>query len=164
MRRYLSVLGWLAALAVTLTLTSGCEFLNGNKESSTPTNPSPGGSGSLDPFVGTFTAAATGAPSATSCNNLRYTVTPTSATTANVTFSATCASNVTINGSGTGSLNGTTLNWNAQGTVSQGTLTCPFVFPAGSNTAVQEGTNAVRINYSGTICGIPVTGSEVVRK
>jgi hypothetical protein len=69
-----------------------------------------------------------------------------------------------VNGTGAGTLGGTTLNWNAQGTITQGSLTCPFVFPSGSNTAVPEGTNSLKINYSGTVCGIPVSGSEVVRK
>jgi hypothetical protein len=163
MRRCLTALGWLAALVLTFAVTSGCDLLT-NKDSDTPTTPSPA-TGSLDPFVGSFSSAsATTPPSPTSCNNLKYTVTPTSTTTATVTFSATCASNVVVNGTGAGTLAGTTLNWNAQGTVTQGSLTCPFTFPSGSNTAVPDGTSGLKINYSGSVCGIPVSGSEVARK
>lgn len=162
MRRSISTLGWLAALLLTFALTSGCDLLSGDDKDGTPSSPTP--TGSLDPFVGTFTSSSTTAPSPTSCNNVRYTVTPTSATSATITFSATCAGNVAVNGNGAGTLSGTTLNWNAQGTVSQGGLTCPFTFPSGSNTAVPDGTDGVKINYSGTVCGIAVSGSEVARK
>lgn len=164
MRRYVSTLGWLAALALTFAVTSGCNLLNG--DDSNPTSPTPTPTtGSLDPFVGSFAATASAtAPSPTSCNNLKYTVTPTSTNSAAVTFSATCATNITVNGTGMGTLNGTTLNWNAVGTISQGGITCPFTFPSGTNTAVPDGTNGVKITYSGSVCGIPVSGSEVVRK
>ena len=54
------------------------------------------------------------------------------------------------------------LGWNAQGTVTQGSLTCPFTFTNGK--ATQEATGGVRIVYSGTVCGIPVSGDEVLKK
>lgn len=157
-------LAWVLALVLTFAVTSGCDLLNSKDSgSSTPTTPS--SSATLDQFAGTFSSTPTTAsPSATSCNNLKYTVTPTSATTATITFSATCAGNVAVNGTGTGTLSGSTLNWNAQGTIAQGTFSCPFTFPNGSNTAVPDGTNAVKVTYSGTVCGIPVSGSEVVHK
>jgi len=58
-----------------------------------------------------------------------------------------------VNGSGTGTVSGSTLGWNAQGTVTQGSLTCPFTFTNGK--ATQEATGGVRIVYSGTVCGNP---------
>jgi hypothetical protein len=159
MRRPIVALFWLAALALTFAVTSGCDLLNSDN------SPAPTPPGSLDPFIGTFTSTSSGSPSPTSCTNVRYTVTPTSTTTATISFSATCASNASVVGTGTGTLSGTTFNWNAQGTVSQGGLTCPFTFPAGaSNTAVPEGQDSIKLNYSGTVCGIAVAGSEVVRK
>src|SRR5215217_887554 len=134
MRRLTSALIWIAALLMTFMLT-GCDMFSDKKDPATPTTPTP--TGSLDPFVGTFASTVTTTPpSPTSCNNVRYTVTPTSATTATITFSATCAGNIAITGNGAGTLSGTTLNWNAQGTVSQGGITCPFTFPTGTgNTA-----------------------------
>lgn len=145
---------------VALVAAGGCDLLN-NESKSSPTAPS-STTASLEPFVGSFTSSSTGTPSATSCTNLRYVVTPTSLTTATVTFSATCATNVLVNGNGSGTLSGSTLNWNAQGTVTQGAITCPFSFTNG--TATPEGTGSVRVNYAGTVCGISVSGSEVVRK
>ena len=41
-------------------------------------------------------------------------------TTANVTFTATCAGNITVTGSGSGTLTGSTINWTASGLVGQG--------------------------------------------
>ena len=61
-------------------------------------------------------------------------------------------------GSGAGTVNGTTLDWNAQGTVAQGTLSCPFTF---ANGQAAQNPAGVRIVYSGTVCGIPVSGDEV---
>jgi hypothetical protein len=161
MRRSLTTLGWLAALALTFAFTSGCDYFNNKDEGGNPGSPT---TGNLDPFVGTFSSASTGTPTPTSCSNLKYTVTPSGTNSATVTFSATCASNITVNGTGSGTVNGTTLNWNSQGTVSQGGLTCPFTFPNGSNTAVPDGTNGVKVNYAGTVCGIPISGSEVLKK
>jgi hypothetical protein len=156
---------WVAALLFTFAVTPGCDLITDQKTPDSPTQPTPPGNGSIEPFTGSFSSSSTGTPSATSCTNLKYTVSPTSASAANVTFSATCASNIQINGSGSGAVSGTTLNWNAQGTVTQGSLTCPFTFPNGSgNTAVQEPAGGIRVNYSGTICGIAVTGSDVVKK
>jgi hypothetical protein len=160
MRRTVAASAWLGALALTFAITSGCDLFS-NKDS--PSTPTP--TGSLDPFVGTFTSASSGTPSPTSCRNVTYVVTPTSSTTATISFTATCASNVAVSGTGTGTLSGTTLNWNAQGTVSQGGLTCPFTFPTGTgNTAVPDAAGAIKVNYSGTVCGIPVSGSEVLKK
>ena len=145
---------------IALLAAGGCDLFN-NESKSSPTSPS-STTGSLEPFVGSFTSSSAAAPGPTSCNNVRYVVTPTSLTSATVTFSATCATNILVNGNGSGTLSGSTLNWNAQGTVTQGAITCPFSFTNG--TATLEGTGSVRINYSGTVCGISVSGSEVVRK
>lgn len=156
-RSGLLVLGTILAVLAT----GGCGLLDSLTDSKdSPTSPSP--TTSLDPFVGSFASASVAAPGPTSCANVRYVVTPTSATAATVTFSATCASSIEVTGNGTGTLSGSTLGWNAQGTVTQGTLTCPFSVTNGTTTA--EGTGGLRVNYSGTVCGIAVSGSEVVRK
>jgi len=158
MRRTRSGLLALGTILAVLA-AGGCDLLNKLKDS--PTSPS-AATTSLDPFVGSFASASAATPGPTSCANVRYVVTPTSTTAATVTFSATCASSIEVAGNGTGTLSGSTLGWNAQGAVTQGTLTCPFSFANGTATA--EGTGGLRVNYSGTVCGIAVNGSEVVRK
>jgi hypothetical protein len=157
MRRTRSGLLALGTIVAVLA-AGGCDLLN-KKDS--PTSPSPATS-SLEPFVGSFTSTSTAAPGPTSCGNVRYVVTPTSTTSATVTFSATCATSIEVTGNGAGTLSGSTLGWNAQGSVSQGGITCPFSFSNG--TATPEGTGGLRVNYSGSVCGISVSGSEVVRK
>lgn len=144
---------------IAVLATAGCELLDKLKDS--PTSPS-SATTSLDAFVGSFSSTSTASPGPASCANIRYVVTPTSTTAATVTFSATCANSIEVTGSGTGAVSGSALGWNAQGTVTQGTVTCPFSFTNG--TATPEGTGGLRVNYSGTVCGILVSGSEVVRK
>ena len=150
-----------AAVALAAALSAGCDLLNRNKKgdsSGSPTSPSP--SVSMDVFAGTWSSVTPSTP-ATGCGNVKYTVIPLTGSTANVTFSGTCGGGINVTGSGTGTLSGSTLNWSATGLVSQGGVNCPFTFNNGK--ATQDATNVV-VNYSGTVCGIPVSGTETVKK
>ena len=140
-------------------MTAGCDALNKLTDKN-PASPSPS-TASLDAFAGTWASTSATTP-ATGCGNVRYTVTPVSATTANVTFSATCASTIQVTGAGTGKVNGSSLEWTAQGLVGQGGTNCPFSFPNGK--ATEETGGGIKVSYAGTVCGIPVNGSEVVKK
>jgi hypothetical protein len=152
-----------AACLLTCLLAAGCDnlpFLGKKDGGSTPTSPS-GPAVSLDAFAGTWSSVAVSTPP-TGCGNLKYTVTPTTATSANVTFTATCAGNIGVTGSGTGTLSGSTIDWTASGLVAQGGVNCPFSFTNGKATLGADG--QVTVNYSGTVCGIPVSGTETVKK
>ena len=155
-----------SALTLACVLTAGCDLLNQNSSSngtSTPTSPSTS-STSMTAFAGTWqsTTTATTLP-VTGCGNLTYTVTPTGTNSANVVFAATCASNISVNGSGNGTLAGNVVTWSASGLVGQGGVNCPFSF--NNNTATIDTTsNQVSIAYTGTVCGIPVSGTETVKK
>jgi len=142
------------ALALACCLTAGCDVFD-KKDS--PTSPTP--AASLDAFAGKWVTARSALP-ATSCGALNYTVTPVSATTANVTLDATCA-NIHVTGAGTAKVTGSTLEWTAQGLVSQGGVNCPFTFTDGKAT---EDAGGIKIVYTGTICGIAVSGDEVLKK
>jgi predicted small secreted protein len=148
------------ALALACLVTSGCDlFGKDDNQSGSPTSPtSP--SVSLEGFAGTWSSAAASTP-ATGCGTVRYTVTPLSASSATVSFSATCAGSIQVNGTGNGQVNGTSLDWTAQGLVGQGGVNCPFAF---TNGKAVEDPGGIKITYSGTVCGIPVSGSEVVRR
>ena len=143
-------------------MTTGCELLN-KKDATTPTSPTTPTtpSASIDAFAGTW-ASVTASTPPTGCGNLKYTITPTSATSANVSFTATCASNITVTGSGSGTLSGSVVTWNAGGLVGQGGVNCPFTFT--NNKATLESSGQVVVNYTGTVCGIPVSGTETVKK
>jgi hypothetical protein len=148
-----------AAIAAASIMAAGCDALKKLTDKN-PAAPSPA-SVSLDAFAGSWASSSATIP-ATGCGNVHYIVTPVSATTANVTFSATCASSIEVSGTGTGKINGSTLEWSAQGLVGQGGTNCPFTFPNG--TAAEDSGGGIRVTYAGTVCGIPVSGSEIVKK
>ena len=147
-----------AVLALACALTAGCDLLS--KKDTTPTGPT-GSTTSIDAFAGTWSSVTASTPP-TGCGNLKYTVTPTSASSANVSFTATCAGNITVTGSGTGTLTGSVINWSGSGLVSQGGVNCPFTFT--NSTATLDAAGQIVVNYTGTVCGIPVSGTETVKK
>src|SRR5713101_5954984 len=113
-----------AAFALACALTAGCDLLT--KKNPAPTSPT-GPTASLDAFAGTWASITPSTPP-TGCGNVKYTVTPTTASSANVTFTGTCAGNITVSGSGAGTLSGSTITWSASGLVGQGGVNCPFTF------------------------------------
>lgn len=149
-----------AAFALACALSAGCDLLTKKDSSSTPTSPTTP-STSLDAFAGTWSSITPSTPP-TGCGNLKYTVTPTTASSANVTFTATCAGNINVTGSGSGTLAGSAINWSANGLVGQGGVNCPFTFT--NSKATLDATGQVVVNYTGTVCGIPVSGTETVKK
>jgi hypothetical protein len=147
-----------AIFALACALTTGCDLLS--KKDTTPTGPT-GPTTSIDAFAGTWSSVTASTPP-TGCGNLRYTVTPTSSSTATVSFTATCAGNITVTGSGTGTLTGSVINWSGSGLVAQGGVNCPFTFT--NSKATLDATGQIVVTYTGTVCGIPVSGTETVKK
>jgi hypothetical protein len=114
--------------------------------------------------TGSWTSAATAAPSSLnpgSCGNLEWKIDSLTGTSASGTFKATCGGGLTLSGSAEGRLSGLTAEFSAGGTVAGQGTTCPFSL---AGTAVPEGLDAVRVNYSGTTCLGPVSGSELLKK
>jgi hypothetical protein len=156
-----------AAFILLVTLgAAGCDLLTHNKNkddsssSSTPTSPS-GPTVPVDAFAGTWSSVTASTPPS-GCGNVKYTVTPTGTSSANMSFTATCAGNITLTGSGSGTLSGSTITWSSSGLVGQGGVNCPFTFP--SNKSTMGADNQISVTYSGTVCGIPVSGTETVKK
>jgi len=54
-----------------------------------------------------------------------------------------------------------TVDLKASGKVTGAGLDCPFSL---AGTAVPEGLDTIRVNYSGTTCLGPVSGSELLKK
>ena len=96
-----------------------------------------------------------------SCGNLEWKITSMTDTSASGTFKASCGGGLTLEGSAEGKLNGMTADLKASGTVSGAGVNCPFSL---TGMAVPEGLDKVRINYSGTTCLGPVSGSEVLTR
>jgi len=147
-----------AIFTLACALTTGCDLLS--KKDATPTSPT-GPTTSIDAFAGTWTSVSASTPP-TGCGNLKYTVTPTNASSANVSFTATCAGNITVTGSGAGTLTDSVINWSGSGLVAQGGVNCPFTFT--NSKAAMDATGQIVVTYTGTVCGIPVSGTETVKK
>jgi hypothetical protein len=139
----------IAAVVVAIALgASAC----GRDHDATPTTPTPTSGIAL--FSGSWTslpAAAVGV-----CNTMTYTVAPTGATTGTITYAATC-SGVPVSGTGTGTVDGTTLNWTTSGNAAA----CPFVL---GGTAVPDTASTMKVTYTGTVCGAPVSGTDTLRR
>jgi hypothetical protein len=123
----------------------------------TPNTPSPN---LLDRLAGTWVSTSSSSSGlANACSDVQYAIDKVSDTRATVRFSGTCAG-ITAAGDGEGILSGSVLTWSTHGTVSwNGQPACGFAFTNG--TARLEG-EAVKITYSGTICGLPVSGSQLL--
>jgi hypothetical protein len=148
-----------AALVAACVLAAGCDLLTKKTNGGdTPTGPT---TTKIDAFAGSWQSVQAATPAA-GCGNLKYVVTPTTATSANVSFTATCASNITVTGAGTGTLSGSAINWSASGLVAQGGVNCPFTFTNSKATLGSDGN--IVVDYTGTVCGIPVSGTETVKK
>lgn len=88
---------------------------------------------------------------------MTWTITAVTASTATINYSATCGG-VPVVGTATGTLSGATLNWATTGTASNG---CAFTL---SGTATPDTTADLRVVYSGTVCGLPISGTEILRR
>jgi hypothetical protein len=151
------------AFVLACAMTAGCDMFSNKNSTTAPTTPTPTTpTVSMDAFAGTWLSVTATTPP-TGCGNLKYTVTPTTTSAANVSFTATCASNITVTGAGAGTLSGSAINWSASGLVSQGGVNCPFTLTNGKATAGTDASTIV-VTYSGTVCGIPVSGTENVKK
>lgn len=139
---------------------AGCDLLKRDSDKpDSPTAPSTPAV-SLNVFAGSWTSLTAATPP-TGCGTVSYKVTPLTATSATVTFSGTCAGNIQVSGTGSGQINGSSLDWSAQGLVGQGGVNCPFTF---TNGKAVEDPGGIKVTYSGTVCGIPVSGTEIVKK
>ena len=117
---------------------------------------------SADTFVGVWSSASGNSSALAACSRFDYTVDKTGERSVELKVAATCAS-VDVEASGTGTINAATLAWGAQGTATSASgAQCSFVFADSTATPLVDG--SVRIDYKGKVCGVPVNGSEIVRK
>jgi hypothetical protein len=150
-----------ASLACTLAVLAAA----GCNSASAPTTPSAVSRtpATIDAFAGTWASRPAGGASLAPnlCSQIEYEVTPSGdGQSGDVRFSGTCVG-VTATGTGSGRLSGSTLHWAAEGTGSLAGTGCPFSFS--NSTATPEG-DAVRVTYSGMVCGIPVSGSQLLTR
>ena len=113
-----------------------------------------------DALAGSWSSALSSGPVGL-CSGTTYTVTPTGASSASVTYRAVCGG-VTVSGSGSGTVAGTMMNWSADGSIQPaGQSSCAFRL---SGTATPAGNSTASLTYAGTVCGFPVSGSETLAR
>jgi len=177
MVRRLSVM-LIAAIAVAVM------FACGGGSQSQPTTPTsvttttttvtgPSDGVSVDTITGDWTAdpitdpralADFEAVAAARCGQIEFRVDrDTDSKTAIILFAATCA-RVRLRGQGKGVMAGDVLHWRLEGTATRPDGgTCPFRFVEG-NTAQPVGDGRIKVTYNGLVCGMPVAGTEIIRR
>ena len=124
-----------------------------------PTEPS--NTGDVRSYLGTWTGATTATPAAQSCGGLLWKITSQTGGQASGDFSATCADGVNLTGTMTATHGETSIPWAATGTATKGTATCPFSM---TGTGTFQGTSNILLNYAGTSCNGPVSGSDTIKR
>lgn len=125
---------------------------------SSPTEPSK--TGEIRSYLGTWIGPAI-APAAQSCGSLLWKITSQTGGQASGEFSATCADDVKLTGTMTATHAETSIPWAATGTATRGAATCPFSM---TGTGTFQGTSNIVINYAGTSCNGPLSGSETIKR
>jgi len=134
--------------------TAGCI---GFEHSSSVTGPSASG---ISALMGSWSSASV-IPSPSSCTDFKWNVTEQTSTTAKGSFSATCANDLKVTGTAQGTLNGSTIVWNAVGNANApGLPSCAITL----NGTAEIGADSIRVPYSGDTCLGKVSGVEVLRK
>lgn len=146
------------ALILTLAVSStACLDMFKNIFDS-PTDPSK--TGDVRSYLGTWSGAAI-TPVAQSCGGVQWKITSQTDGQASGDFSATCADGVTLTGTMTATHGDTSIPWAATGTATKGTVTCPFSM---TGTGTFQGTSNIVVNYAGTSCNGPMSGSETIKR
>jgi len=146
------------ALIITVAVSStACVDMFKNIFSS-PTEPSK--TGDVRSYLGTWAGPAI-TPVAQSCGGIQWKVTSQTGGQASGEFSATCADDVKLAGTMTATHGETSIPWAATGTATKGTATCSFSM---TGTGTFQGTSNILVNYAGTSCNGPVSGSETIKR
>lgn len=129
----------------------------GYERKSNLTGPTATGIGAL---LGSWSSSSV-IPSPSTCTDFKWNVTEQTSTTAKGSFSATCASELRLNGVAEGTLNGSSIAWSASGTASAPGLPSCGISLTGT---AELGVDSVRVPYSGDTCLGKVNGVEILRR
>jgi hypothetical protein len=140
-------------VSLAAALTAGCFGF----ERKSTLGPSTTGIGAL---MGSWSSASL-IPSPGACTDFKWNVTQQTSTSASGTFSATCAGDLRISGTASGTLSGSTITWNAQATASvPGIPSCAITLTG----TAELGVDSIRVPYQGDTCLGRVSGVEVLKK
>lgn len=143
----------LIALSMAAAAAAGCiDF-----ERKSTLGPSPTGLGAL---LGSWSSSSV-IPSPSTCTDFRWDVTEQTGNTASGAFSATCAGELRVAGTASGTLTGSTVTWNAKGAATAPNLPACDITLTGT---AEIGVDSIRVPYSGDTCLGRVSGIETLRK
>ena len=146
-------------MAIGSTACFGLDSLLGK----TPLSPSESSSTSVRSYLGTWNGPAlTTFPTPQTCGGLQWTIASQTGTQISGDFTASCAGGITLTGTIVATIgDSTTIPWAASGTAAQGSTSCPFNL---TGTGTFQGTSAIVVNFAGTSCFGPVSGSETIKR
>jgi hypothetical protein len=150
----------LVSIMVVALAATGCYGLD-NLFNKLPTGASDTSS-STRSYLGTWSGPSGAAPAAQTCNGVQWKIASQTGTQITGEFTATCAGGIALAGTVLATVaDATTIPWAASGTATQGTTSCTFTL---TGTGTFQGTSNILISYSGTACGLPVSGSETIKR
>jgi hypothetical protein len=139
-------------LALTATACFGLD----NLFSKSPTS-----ADSSRSYLGTWNGP-TATPGAQSCSALQWKITSQTGSQITGDFTATCAGGTLLVGTLVATVSDSAaIPWAASGNATQGSTSCTFNL---TGTGKFEGTASIVVNYSGTACGVPVSGSDTIKR
>ena len=146
----------LATILCVAVAATGCVSYS-NK--TTATGP---GSTAVASLMGNWVStAASVIPSPSTCTDFKWNPTEQTQNSAKGSFSASCAGDLKVAGTATGTLSGSVISWGANGTASvPGTASCAIQLTG----TAELGVDSIRIPYSGSTCLGPVSGVEILSK
>jgi hypothetical protein len=142
-------------IAAVVAMLAGAACIEFERVSNAPTSPKD--------LINSLTAglwSSNGGINPNACGNFEWTITELTSTSAKGTFGATCSGGIRFVGNAEGTLNGSVVNWKADGNAQTSIGTCPFTV---TGTATLEG-DGVRVNYTANTCVGTFSGSELLRK
>ena len=145
-----------AIVACVAVAAGGCV---GYQNKTTTTGPS---STSVAALMGNW-ASASGSiiPAPSTCTDFKWSPTEQTPTSAKGSFSATCAGDLKVAGTATGTLTGSVITWAAAANATTPTIPACDIKLAGT---AELGVDSIRIPYGGTTCLGPVSGVEILNR
>ena len=150
------------ALVVAVVGSSGCAGIDSIKNLFTGPSKTEEESTEVRSYLGTWTAATVSSyPTAQSCGNMEWKVTSQNGSQITGEFHGTCAGDISLSGTLAATHGQTSIPFAATGVATQGSMTCPFNL---TGTGTFQGTSNIQVNYAGTTCLGPVSGSETLKR
>jgi hypothetical protein len=153
-----------AVILIIALATTACFGLDNlfNKIPTSSSDSTSSSSSSVRSYLGTWDGPSTAGLGTQTCGGLQWKITSQTGTQITGDFAGACSGGITLAGTVVGTItDSTTIPWAASGNANQGTTACTFTL-AGAGTF--QGTSNIVLNYSGTTCGVSVSGSETIKR